>query len=242
MRLLAEHDIPFDVTAVVSPEGLDHPIEFIEFFIPFASHIREFHFNLHDEFFIYANVDEKIRQYSERYDFFLHSLLNRCDEKNLNVVPRIRNFSSFYNRLFISQAERPGYDARSMSKPFKTLSIEVNGDVTTFYAGLTSDECKDLKNLYGDGRGMVVGNILSETLEEIACGAKLGCIIDDFERSHRACESQCEYFELCSGGYNLIKYRRFGRFDVTETPECKVQVKTFSDALLGHIDEHLAGL
>ncbi|MFC6670938.1 radical SAM protein [Marinobacterium aestuariivivens] len=200
MCLLADNDIPFDITAVVSPEGLDYPIEFIEFFIPFVNHIREFHFNLHDEFFIDANVEEKVWQYCERYESFLRALLYRCGESNHSSTPRIRNFSSFYNRLFVSQAERPGYDARNMSKPFKTLSIEVNGDVTTFYAGLTVDECKDLKNLYGDGRGMVIGNILTDTLEEITRNSKLERITDDFEYSHRACESQCEYFELCSGG------------------------------------------
>jgi uncharacterized protein len=139
--------------------------------------------------------------------------------------------------LFVDEGERPGYDARSMSKPFKTLSIEANGDVTTFYAGLTLDECGDLRDLYEDANGFVVGNILRDDPAEIANSAKLRKIALDFEKSHRACEKQCEYFDLCSGGYNLIKYRRFGRFDAAQTPECLVHVKTFADVLLADLNE-----
>jgi len=240
MQLLVDNGIPFDVTAVISPEGLHYPIEFIEFFSPFVEYVREFHFNLHDEFFIDKDVEEKVQEYTASYTFFLRALLDYCDEKGGCKIPRIRNFSTFYNRLFVDSDKRPGYDARSMCRPFKTLSIEINGDVTTFYAGLTVDECKDLKNLYGDGCGMVIGNILTDSLEEIASSAKLGRIQKDFEYSHRACESQCDYFELCSGGYNLIKYRRYGRFDAVETPECKVHVKAFADTLMDHMNEHLS--
>ena len=48
----------------------------------------------------------------------------------------------------------------------------------------------------------------------------------------------CGHYDLCSGGYNLIKYRRFGTFDATETPECSVHVKTMVDTLLSHINDH----
>ena len=72
----------------------------------------------------------------------------------------------------------------------------------------------------------------------IARSPKLHRIAADFETSHAACQHSCEYFDLCSGGYNLIKYRRFGTFDATETPECSVHVKTMADTLLSHINSH----
>ncbi|PSJ45598.1 hypothetical protein C7H85_09430 [Zobellella endophytica] len=240
LQLLSSNAIPFDITAVISPEGLDHPIEFIEYFAPYLEHIREFHFNLHDEFFIEEDLESKIEKYIKRYQLFLRALLDYGTKSHCHPMPRIRNFSSFYHRLFTNEEEHSGYDARSMSKPFKTLSIEANGDVTTFYAGLTLDECRDLKNLYGDNHGLVIGNILTDTLSDIAHSNKLKRIMADFEASHSACERGCEYFNLCSGGYNLIKHRRFGRFDATETPECRVHVKTFADTLLNHLDEHLS--
>ena len=237
MALLCSNNIKFDVTAVVSPESLKYPVEFLEYFSHFTDHIREFHFNLHDEFFIESGESRKIESYARQYDLFLRSLLDEVTKNEKTKFPRIRNFSSFYNRLFVAEGERPKYDARNMSKPFKTLSIEANGDVTTFYAGLTVDECRDLKDLYGDCKGMVVGNVLNESLDHIANSAKLEKIASDFEVSHRACEAECEYYNLCSGGYNLIKYRRFASFDATQTPECFVHVKTFTDTLLSHLNE-----
>jgi hypothetical protein len=62
--------------------------------------------------------------------------------------------------------------------------------------------------------------------------AFLKLILQDFEKSHLACEKGCDYFSLCSGGYNLVKFKRSGSFEATETPECFVHVKTFADTLL----------
>lgn len=239
MKRLCDNNIKFDVTAVVSRESLDHPVEFLNYFSRFSDHIREFHFNLHDELFIDIGEKGEIDEYAKKYDFFLDSLLRVIGSDDTMKFPRIRNFSSFYNRLFIGEDQKPEYDARSMCKPFKSLSIEVNGDLTTFYAGLTTDECRDLKNLYGDGKGLVVGNVLNESLDEIASSIKLQKIAGDFETSHSACEAGCEYYNLCSGGYNLIKYRRFSSFDATETPECYVHVKTFANRLLNDLDKSL---
>jgi len=236
MQRLCDNGIRFDVTAVVSPESLEHPLEFLEYFSQFKDYIREFHFNLHDEFFIKSETDGRIEAYARRYEQFLRTLLDIIGSDGEKRFPAIRNFSSFYNRLFVEGGARPGYDARSMSKPLKSLSIEANGDVTTFYAGLTVDECRDLQNLYGDGKGLVIGNILNDSLNDIARSEKLTRIAADFEKSHRACEGGCEYFDLCSGGYNLIKYRRFSTFEATQTPECYVHVQTFADTLLGELN------
>jgi len=236
MDRLAANGIKFDVTAVVSLEGLDYAEEFLDFFSPYKESIREFHFNLHDEFFIDDADSDRVGAYREKYQRFLRSLLELTGRSP--AYPKLRNFSLFFNRLFGEEGTRPDYDARTMCMPFRTLSIEANGDVTTFYAGLTLDECRDLKNLYGDDKGFVIGNILREDLSTIARSPKLHRIAADFETSHAACQHSCEYFDLCSGGYNLIKYRRFGTFDATETPECSVHVKTMADTLLSHINSH----
>jgi uncharacterized protein len=236
MDRLAEHGIKFDVTAVVSRDGLERPQEFLEFFSRYRSSIREFHFNLHDEFFIADAGCDLVVAYRERYRAFLNALLELTGTSP--AYPPVRNFSLFFNRLFGEDGSRPGYDARNMCLPFRTLSIEANGDVTTFYAGLTLDECRDLKDLYEDGKGFVIGNILREDLSVMARSPKLRRIAADFETSHAACERGCEYFQLCSVGYYLIIYRLFGTFDATETPECSVHVKTMADTLLSHINSH----
>ena len=121
-----------------------------------------------------------------------------------------------------------------MCQPFRAFNIATNGDVSTFYAGVSVDECQDI---YGDNNGLVIGNLNDDDLDTIAASSKAATLIRDFQRSHAACEQSCPYFELCPGGYNLIKHNRYGRFDVAETPECRLQVQTFTNALLDHVNE-----
>ena len=124
-----------------------------------------------------------------------------------------------------------------MSHPFRTINVDIEGNISTFYAGLTLDEIDDV---YGDNQGLIIGNLLEQNLEDIACSQKLARIEKDFEVSHKACEAKCDYSSMCSGGYNLIKFKTFGTFEATETPECFIHVKTFVDAILDDIDEHIS--
>ena len=59
----------------------------------------------------------------------------------------MRNFDHVAKKILGDPSERESLTARRMSQPFKTLNIEANGDVTTFYAGLTS---QDYRSIYGD--------------------------------------------------------------------------------------------
>lgn len=231
MQLLREHAISFDVIAVVSPEGLEYGREFIDFFAGYADTIREFHFNLHDE----LGEDTEpgwLDAYRFRYAGFLRDLLAAC--ASVPDAPRVRNFSTFYEMALAPATDR--FSASAMSWPFKSLTVQANGDVATFYAGLTGSENRDL---YGDGRGLLVGNLLTDDLETIAASPKLARIWEDFEASHAVCQSSCAYFGVCGGGYNLVKVNRHGTMDSTDTPECQVHVQTFARVMLEEL-EHAA--
>jgi len=236
MKLLHNNNIRFNLIAVISSDGLDHPEELIEFFTGFNDDIREFHFNLHDEFNFCLDEVGAVDHYAKRYAEFLRRLLNMYSKARSDILPKIRNFSTFYERIFSDTDLQSQYDARSMSRPLRALNVQVDGDVSTFYAGLTGNECQDL---YGDGKGLIIGNLLTQELDEIASSTKLSLILQDFEKSHHACEASCGYYKLCSGGYNLIKFKRFGTFDVTETPECYIHVKTFATTLLNELNRSI---
>lgn len=239
MRKLCDRGLRFDVTSVVSPETLKQPEAFIEYFAQFKDHIGEFHYNLHDDLSLCSASEEA--EYAAAYGAFVERLLRYIAAPAGRTVPKIRNFTSFYNRILVDQTARPDYDARAMAQPLKTLSVEANGEATTLYAGLTQDESRDVRDLYGDGKGFCVGNLLTESLDDIACSDKLQRVVQDFEASHKACETSCSYFDVCSGGYNLIKYRRAGRFDIAETPECRVHVQTFADVVLDDLQRQVDG-
>ncbi len=234
MELLIENNIKFSLIAVISPRTLDYPDEFFDFFYFYRSDISEFRFNLLDEFsesgaFSYNN--------SQKYYAFLKAILDRIESSSLeHELLNIKNFSYFYDRLFSSSDERLKQTAHYMSLPFRAINIATNGDISTFYAGLSIDECADV---YGDNAGLVIGNLKDQSLDDIAESPKLSRIVQDFQRSHSVCQDVCPYFELCPGGYNLIKFKRHGTFEAAETPECIVQVQTFSNALMDHINDHI---
>ncbi|WP_218508289.1 radical SAM protein [Variovorax sp. dw_308] len=235
MDMLRANDIVFDIIAVVSEKGLAYPREFLNFFRPYAGRIGEFHFNLLDEFTGNAPSPAWTARYAGKYERFLESLLSEIRSTDDALV--VRNFSSFFEHLLADAEGAAQRTARTLSRPFKTLNIDIAGNVSTFYAGLAEDGCKDI---YGDGRGLTVGNLLSQELEDIARSPKLQRIADDFERSHRACESSCEFASVCPGGYNLVKHNRFGTFEATETPECFVHVKTFARVMLQDIERSIS--
>jgi uncharacterized protein len=234
---LCRAGIPFNMIAVVPPSALDYPDELFDFVYGYREHLTDFHFNFMDV------RTERIKEFTvspndrERYFKFLSRLLQRlseCDDGTSSF--RIRNFAHMYKKIFAPPEVQRQLSARSMSMPLKTLNVEASGDVTTFYAGITSHEHRDL---YGDGAGFVIGNALRQPLDEIADSPKLRLIAQDFEVSHRACEAGCDYFDYCSGGFNLLKYARFGTFDASETPECTIHTKTMVDAVIDDLQAHL---
>ena len=233
-RLVAR-GISFSLIAVVSPRTLQYPDEFFDFFYAYRAHISEFRFNLLDEF---SEAGEfSYRDSRDSYHAFLKRLLERLEALAPgDALLNIKNFSYFYDRLFASPEARARFGADHMCRPFRAFNIAANGDVSTFYAGVTLDECRDI---YGDGKGLVLGNLNQQDLDEIAASPKLADLRRDFGRSHAACREQCPYFQLCPGGYNLIKFKRHGTFEVAETPECRIQVQTFTDALIEHVQQRV---
>ena len=183
--------------AVISPQALQHPNEIYDFFVSYQSHISEFRFNLLDDFPDNGELSY-IRSEQSFYDF-LKTLLNRIETTpSENQILNIKNFSYFYERLTATPEPSLTTTAGYMSQPLRAFNIERNGDISTFYAGVTQDECP---NIYGDGKGLVIGNLNEDSLDDIVTSRK-----------------------------------RFGRFDVSETPECRVQIKAFTDALIDHIN------
>jgi uncharacterized protein len=233
MRLLAENGIPFGMIAVVSSLALDHPDEFFDFFHGWRHSLSSFHFNLIEG----ASQTDLRSPYgrtgSGKYYAFIRRLLERSQNALDASAPlEIQNFSWIFDKLFSSEAVKATYRPENMSLPFRTLNIDVEGNVSTFYAGLWSGSVGDI---YRDGQGLSLGNLFLDDLETIAQSAKLKRMHEDFARSHRACESGCAYQSVCSGGFNLTKHKHFGTFDATETPDCALSVKVFTDAVLDDI-------
>lgn len=236
MRKLAEADIKFKVIAVVTDAAMADPEAFFDFFWSWRNHLRGFHFNIlasgdasDDPALRYASEDR------ERYARFYRKLLDiararRAAENGF----AIQNFSQALARILNPRLPGHALHAEESSAPIKSLTIDADGNVTTFYAGLVVDA---FPNQYGDGKGFSLGNIRETSLSALLTSTKLQRMMDDFAVSRAACASACPYFSVCSGGFELTKLSRFGRFDAAETPECEIHVKAMTDALIEDISE-----
>ena len=64
-----------------------------------------------------------------------------------------------------------------------------------------------LPEIYGDGTGLSLGNIHQTSLREMIESEKLQRMLEDFRLSARTCQASCEYFSVCSGGFELTEKR-----------------------------------
>ncbi len=237
MDLLARHGIQYKVIAVVTAKALAAPEAFLDFFAGRREELSAFHFNIVAQAdseradLAYAAVDRDL------YYGFYRRLIVLCEDARRRGVPfEITNFTHALARI----AGHPRAGAMSWSEessaPLKSITLDAQGHVSTFYAGVGRDT---LEHHYGDGQGMALGNIWTTSFEQMVRSEKLQRIMADFRISARACGSLCPYHAICPGGYEVTKQLTLGTFDAAETTECLVQVKALTDALLDDIEERL---
>ena len=238
MELLRAHGIAYKVIAVVTERTLADPEGFLDFFQQRAESLSGFHFNIlagaegNEPGLSYRPADR-----SRYYDFYRRILALTAARKDGGGLV-VQNIAHGFERVLRPWKGRHASRVEAASAPFKSLSFDTNGNVTTFYAGLSPDVLPDE---YGDGRGLSIGNILETPLLEMARSGKLRVMMRDFEKSTDFCRSTCDYFDVCTGGFELTKRTALGTFEAGETTECMIHVKALADALLDDIALHLEG-
>jgi uncharacterized protein len=237
MDLLFQNGIKYKIIAVVTRETLRQPEHFFNFFFERRGQLSGFHFN------VLADGKSPLPSlgYSPKdralYSSFYRRLLALSRAKHDRNEPfDILNFTHAAARILAPKNTSEPSFFENATAPLKSVSVDTCGNVTTFYAGLSIDTLRDE---YGDGVGLSLGNILDISFEEMIGSKKLQHMIDDFSLSRRACERSCEYFSVCPGGFDLLKKQSLGSFDSCETTECLIHVKTLVDVLLDDIDDHV---
>jgi uncharacterized protein len=234
MDLLHKNGIKFKVIAVVTRHTLRQPGEFYDFFFCRREQLSGFHFNILAE----GNSSDPNLAYSaddrSAYYLFYRRILELNREAGGEF--EVLNFSQAVARIVSSKGAASSKFFEEASAPLKALNLDVRGNVTTFYAGLSIETLPDL---YGDGKGLSLGNIFEASFEDMIRSEKLRRIMQDFMLSARACKASCEYFAVCSGGFDILKKQKLGTFEAGETVECVIHVKALVDAVLDDIDDHL---
>lgn len=111
------------------------------------------------------------------------------------------------------------------------ITILHNGDVTPYspeFAGSKSE-------LYGDFK---IGNILEQSLEEIAHTLEASLLRTHVKESRDACRFRCKYFQLCGGAYFSNKWWENGSLLIPETQACKLHSQAVIEAFVETIAPH----
>ena len=235
MDLLAEHGIAFNAIAVVTAETLAQPEQFFDFFLARADDLTDFHFNILAS---HADGGPQIgysRDDARQYADFYRAMLVLSQSAEGRKLP-VRNFSQTLGRIGAATEQRAPDFVRLGTTPLRQLNCDARGEVTTFYAGLNAEVLTDL---FGDGRGLSLGNIGEQTLAEMIDGDKLVRMMDDFGKSHRYCAQTCDYYAMCPGGFELTQLVENGAFASGETTECVIHVKTLTDVVATFVSDRL---
>jgi len=228
--------IKYNAIAVVTRRTLANPEVFLDFFYERRQSLTDFHFNvLASPIANNGDLDYGSSDKTEFYQFY-RRLFDWWEEKRMagGNFP-IRNLSQTLERLAMyGRSDAPSYVCES-SAPLRSLNMDADGNLTTFYAGLDISTEADR---YGDGAGLALGNIQGSSLADMLRSSKLAAMVDDFDKSHRRCAAECEYFSVCPGGFELMQWRDENNIghDTPETVECLIHVKALIDAALDFID------
>jgi uncharacterized protein len=235
MNALDAEGIKYNVIAVVTKRTLTNPEEFLDYFYERRASLTDFHFNV-----LASPVDDGGDLWYEsadraRFYEFYRRLLDWWGAKQIggDGFP-IRNLSQTLERLAMyGRSDAPSW-MREAIAPLRSLNMDADGNLTTFYAGLDIGTAADR---YGDGAGLALGNIRRSALADMLRSPKLAVMVDDFEKSHQRCAAECEYFSVCPGGFELIQWRDEAKVvnGSPETAECLIHVKALIDAAVDFV-------
>jgi uncharacterized protein len=206
IEILQRHKIDFHVISVLTRESLSSPESMFEFF--FNAGIDNISFNIEESEGTHESSFTKKGSFAAEYRNFLTKFLKLALARRPQMS--VREFDSSMQAIM-----GHGKGLRNeQAEPFSILSLDTDGIVSTF-----SPELLGLKHpLYVD---FEFGNVLEDSFDEIAERVLSSKLYSDIEAGRKACESVCEYFNVCGGGAPANKIYENGTANSTQTAYCR---------------------
>ena len=218
LRLLRAQSVPFHVISVLTAQSLAEPQEMLDFYL--SEGIADVCFNVEES--EGSHVSSLLAQTNARSAFrgFLEKFwqLARADGR----IGFIREVDGILSRVF-RNTDAPMRNAQV--EPFGMLNVDCQGNVSSF-----SPELLGLKNArYND---FIVGNIASDSLEQMRRSAAMQAMAQDIAQGVDACRESCQYFSVCGGGAPVNKLSEGGSFAGTRTGFCDLTQQVPVDLVL----------
>ena len=226
IRLLRRENVPFHVITVLTAASMSAPDELLDFYV--SEGIDDVCFNVEESEGTYVsgllasgNAADSFRDFLDR--FWTMS-------RKSSQIQFIREIDGMIPRIF-----RPEQSCAENAQvtPFGMVKIDCHGNVSSF-----SPELLGYKNTkYND---FIVGNILTESLEDMMRSPAMQAMTRDISAGVEMCRKECDYFSVCGGGAPVNKLAENGSFASSRTVFCSLVQIVPTDLIL-HALERLEG-
>ncbi len=228
IHTLQRENVPFHVISVLSRQGMNAPREMLDFYL--SEGIEDICFNVEDSegdhvsgLFAADDAQERFRRFLS--DFWR---LSRASGR----IRFVREIDGMLPRVF-----RPDQSVvrNAQVEPFGMMNVDCHGNVSSF-----SPEMLGLKN--GDYGDFIVGNIHTDSLEDMRRSRTMSMMARDIAAGVAACRKECEYFSVCGGGAPVNKLAENGSFTGTRTAFCSLTQMVPIDIILDAFDRLESGV
>ena len=224
IRWLQKRQIPFNVIAVLTADALAHADALYDFFVD--NDIHDIGFNMEETEGGNSHSSLERPSFEALYTAFLEQFWERVIAEPGRL--RLREFDGIAS-LACNDTRLAQTD---MNHPFAIVNVDAYGHVSSFDPELLGVKTER----FGP---FSFGNVLTESLEQIAAHDQFLEIQREMAAGVAACRSSCAYFGLCGGGAGSNKYFEHGRFDTTETQSCRYRIKLVADVVLSGLERKL---
>jgi uncharacterized protein len=227
IRLLKREQVPFHVISVLSQQALNSPREMLDFFL--SEGIENVCFNVEES---EGDHVSDLFAADDAQELFRHFLSEfwRLSRQSARIH-FVREVDGMLPRVF-----RPEQSAmrNAQVEAFGMMNVDCHGNVSSF-----SPELLGLKN--GDYGDFIVGNIRTDSLEEMYRSPTMKAMSRDIAAGVAACRKDCEYFSVCGGGAPINKLAENGSFTGTRTSFCSLTQMVPVDLILDAFDQLSSG-
>jgi uncharacterized protein len=223
IRLLKREQVPFHVISVLSQPALNSPREMLDFFL--SEGIEDVCFNVEESEGAHVSDLFAADDAQELFKSFLSEFWRLSRQSGR--IRFVREVDGMLPRIF-----RPEQSAmrNAQVEAFGMMNVDCHGNVSSF-----SPELLGLKNDdYGD---FIMGNIRTDSLEEMHRSRTMTAMSRDIAAGVAACRENCEYFTVCGGGAPINKLAENGSFTGTRTSFCSLTQMVPVDLILDAFDQ-----
>jgi len=228
IRLLRRENVPFHVITVLSETSMRAPDELLDFYV--SEGIDDVCFNVEESEGTYvsgllssSNAAESFRRFLDRF-----WTLSRKSTR----IQFIREIDGMIPRIFRPEQSRA---ENAQVEPFGMVNIDCRGNVSSF-----SPELLGYKSTaYND---YIVGNILTESLEDMLRSPAMEAMTRDISAGVEMCRKECDYFSVCGGGAPVNKLAENGSFASSRTAFCSLVQIVPTDLILQALERLEGGI